>query len=124
MPGMMDFLKELQKDPGLIGKLQKREELDAFKKEFNTERATPLKCPACGAYLQYPGSLWVNKDDITLFVCRKCRLVFKLTCLTVPNETLIAELRRAVKGEGGLPSWIKKAEPTPNEEKEEHLAPD
>lgn len=107
MGDQADFLKALQKDPGLIDKIKKREELDAFKREYNTEKATPLKCPACGTYLQWPGSLWFNKDDPTLCVCKKCRLVFKLICLTVPNAQLIEELREVVKGKGTLPSWLK-----------------
>jgi hypothetical protein len=103
---MEDFLKALQKDPSLISKLQKREGFTEFKEKYNVERATPLKCPVCSTFFQFPGSLWIDKVDHTKFVCKKCKLEFNLTCLTVPNDNLIEELRKIAKGEQkGMPSW-------------------
>jgi len=34
-------------------------------------------------------------------------LDFEIKCNTIENVLLIEELRRVVKGEGALPSWIK-----------------
>lgn len=99
MTEMQEFLKALQKDPDLVSKLEKREELEGFKEKYHVERATPLKCPACAAVLQSPGSLYIDKDDPTRFVCRKCRLKYTLICHTLPNEDLIANLRLIVKGD-------------------------
>ena len=99
MSDIEDFLKKLQEDPNLASRLQKREELEEFKKTYNLERATPLKCPACAAVLQSPGSLYIDKDIPTRFVCRKCKLVFSIMCHTIPNEALITNLRSINKGE-------------------------
>ena len=104
------FLKALNKDPSLLDKLKKRSELEAFKEKYNTERATPLKCPACSVFFQYPGSLWINKDDHTRFVCKKCKLEFTLICHTVQNDTLIEDLRKAAKGELTSTSWFEQKE--------------
>ena len=106
---MEDFLKALARDPSLASKLQKREELSSFKEKYNVERATPLKCPACAVFFQWPGSLWINKTSPTRFVCKKCKLEFTLACLTLSNDNLIEELRKIAKGEQkSFPSWYKK----------------
>ena len=104
------FLKAIDKDPTFIARLKKRAELDAFKEKYNTERATPLKCPVCSVFLQSPGSLWINKDDHTRFVCKKCKLEFTLICHTHPNDTLINELRKAAKGEATSIKWFEQKE--------------
>ena len=101
-----DFARALQEDPTLISRLKKGAELDDFKVKYNVERATPLKCPVCSIFLQSPGSLWINKDDPTQFVCRKCKLEFTLICNTVDNGTLISDLRKAVKNELTTLSWF------------------
>ena len=93
------FTKELAKNPRLLEQLQKKSELEAFKKRYNVERATPLKCPACSQYIVTGGSLWINKDDHLRFVCRKCKLEWILGCQTKDNDTLIEELRKTLKGE-------------------------
>lgn len=104
------FLKALGKDPSLLDKLKKTSDLEAFKDKYNTERATPLKCPACSVFFQNPGSLWINKNDHTKFVCKKCKLEFDLICKTLPNDSLIEEIRQVSKGEKeGLPSWMKES---------------
>ena len=107
-----DFTKALNQDPTLLDKLQKQSELAEFKEKYNTERATPLKCPVCAQFYQYPGSLWINKNDHTKFVCRKCKLEFKLECLTVDNEILISDLRKAAKGELTSINWFEQKEDT------------
>jgi len=108
-----EFLKALSEDPGLLDRLKKQGELVEFKEKYNTERATPLKCPVCAQFYQYPGSLWIDKDDPTKFVCRKCKLEFELKCLTVPNSLLIEDLRKAAKGELTSINWF-------DQEKEEY----
>jgi uncharacterized protein YbaR (Trm112 family) len=106
---MEDFLKAIQKDPGLIARLQKTEELWEFKKKYNVERASPLKCPACSPFFRFPGTLWVNKDDNTKFVCRKCKLEFTIVCNTVPNSQLLDDLKKMAKGElEKMPDWYPK----------------
>ena len=116
MNEMQEFLKALQKDPGLTSKLKKRDELGAFKEKYNVERATPLKCPACASILQSPGSLYIDKDSHTLFVCRKCKLQYRLECLTLPNDDLISNLRLVIKGdEKATLEWYKKIEGGPDE---------
>ena len=67
------FLKALAKDPNLVNKLIKREALDAFKKKYSIDRASPLKCPACASLTQTPGSLWTRKDDKSLFTSESAR---------------------------------------------------
>ncbi len=99
MDEMQEFLKALQKDPNLPSKLQKRQELIDFKEIYNVGRATPLKCPACASVLPFPSSLWIDKDNNTRFVCRKCKLVYTLICQTLPNDNLIENLRLAIKGD-------------------------
>jgi len=103
---MEDFAKALERDPTLLYKLQKQTGLVNFKEKYNTERATPLKCPVCAVFFQYPGSLWINKDDHTKFVCRKCKLEFTLKCLTLDNDILISDLRKAAKGELTEINWF------------------
>ena len=106
MPKMDNFLEEIKKDPNLLERLRKREELSNFKKAYNLDGATPLKCPVCSAYLKSPGSLWADRVNPTRFVCRKCKLEFILECHTIPNRQLVSELRRVLRGEGALPKWI------------------
>lgn len=115
MAGQVDFLKALAKDPGLIDKLGKQENLRGFKDKYDVEKTSGLKCPSCAAYLQSPGSLYYNPSNPIHFVCRKCKLEFRIFCLTIENIVLIEELKRVAKGEGGLPSWIKQ-EGQPEEE--------
>ena len=111
MSEIQEFLKALQKDPSLISKLKKRDELEEFKEKYNVERATPLKCPACASILQSPGSLYIDKDDHTLFTCKKCKLQYKIECLTLPNDDLIGNLRLVVKGDKNAKlEWYKKFE--------------
>ena len=107
---MEDFVKASSEDPTLLNRLQKQSELINFKEKYNTERATPLKCPVCAQFYQYPGSLWINKNDHTKFVCRKCKLEFKLECLDVPNVKLIDGLRKAAKGELTEVNWFEQKE--------------
>jgi len=107
---MQDFARALSEDPGLLNRLQKQTELADFKEKYNTERATPLKCPVCSVFYQYPGSLWINKDDPTKFVCKKCKLEFSLICNTVDNDILISDLRKAAKGELTSISWFNQKE--------------
>lgn len=102
------FRLALEKDPGLIDRMEKRAQQKAFEKEYGVCRATPLKCPSCASYLQSPGSLWHNPEIPEYLTCRKCKLQFQLTCLTLPTQQVIEELRQVVKGEGTLPSWLKK----------------
>lgn len=110
---MEDFTRALKEDPGLLKRLQKQTELQEFKEKYNTERATPLKCPVCSVFYQYPGSLWVNKDNHAQFVCKKCKLEFSLICNTVDNDKLIEDLRKAAKGELTGIDWF---EPKKEEE--------
>jgi len=103
---MEDFAKALSKDPTLLNRLEKQINLTDFKERYNVERATPLKCPVCAQFYQYPGSLWINKDDHTRFVCKKCKLEFTLVCHTVNNDVLINDLRKAAKGELTSINWF------------------
>lgn len=104
---MEDFARTLAKDPSLISKLKKSGELTEFKERYGVERTSGLKCPVCATFFQFPGSLWLNESDHTKFVCKKCRLEFKVECLTIPNDNLMKELRKIGKGEQAFPSWMK-----------------
>lgn len=106
MSDVEEFAKALSKDPTLLTRLQKTSELTDFKEKYNAERATPLKCPVCSLFYQYPGSLWVNRTDHTKFVCKKCRLEFTLICLTLDNDILIDNMRKAAKGELTETNWM------------------
>ena len=101
-----EFLRALQDDPDLINKLKKQSELSAFKERYDVERASPLKCPACSNFVQFPGTLWIGQDD-THFVCRKCKLEFTLICHTVPNTQLIPQLREVIKAGNGTLDWYR-----------------
>lgn len=101
------FLRALQKDPGLIDRLNKQESLREFKEKYDVEMASGLKCPSCAAYLQSPGSLWYRPMRPTHYVCRRCFLEFDIVCKTVPMEKVAEESKQAGKGIGFLPSWLK-----------------
>jgi len=89
-----EFSKILQ-DKEALEKLQKQVSFQDFKEKYSVERATPLHCPACSQYGYVGGSLWINKEDHTKFVCRKCLLEFKVECLTTPNDELIRKIKEA-----------------------------
>ncbi len=93
-----EFTDALLKDPDLVAKLQRRVELNEFKEQYSVERATPLKCPACSGFQMSGGSLWINKEDRSIFVCRKCKLQWKIECLTLPTNELIIQMKEINKG--------------------------
>lgn len=97
MSELEDFAKMLQADPKLADTFKRRAELAEFKERYNLARATPLKCPACSQWGQTGGSLWINKDDPSKFVCRKCKLEFIIQCLTLPLNDLISQMRQVEK---------------------------
>ena len=106
---MEDFTKALSKDPELLAKLKKKADLDEFKEKYNLERATPFKCPACSALYQSPGSLWIDKDDHSRFVCKKCHTVYKITSEPLSTDRLIKNIRLIQKGdEKATLDWDKK----------------
>lgn len=95
-----EFFDQLVKDPKLVGQLQKRAELDAFREEYQVERASPLKCPACSQYGMSGGTLWGPVIDTSdEFVCRKCRLRFRVNCLSMSNDELMIQMRKIQKGD-------------------------
>ena len=93
------FLKALAKDPDLVNKLVRRAKLDDFRKKYNVERASPLKCPACASLMQTPGSLWMHKDDKSLFTCRKCKITYRIETTPISTDELIFNLRKIHKGD-------------------------
>ena len=107
---MERFLEKVQKDPGLVDRTLKQDELRLFKEKYHVVGASGLKCPACAAYLDNPGSLWWDPQVPTYFICRKCKLIFHIECLNVKNSMLLEELKRISKGGkdkyGGLPFWL------------------
>ena len=91
--------KKLLEDPKAIESLERKVGLAEFKSTYNTERASPLKCPVCSQWGQTGGSLWIIKGtDQTEFVCRKCKVKVKLVFLEKNNKKFIQELREALKG--------------------------
>ena len=104
-PEARAFLEKLKSDRTFRDSLERKADTEAFKEEFDTERTTPLKCPACSGNVGpsgYPsgGALWIHKSDKSLFTCRKCRLTFKIECKTISNEELIIEIKEARKKNG------------------------
>lgn len=97
MNGVEEFARMLAQDPKLAERLQRRAEIDEFKMKYNVERATPFKCPACTQWGKSGGSLWIGKDDKSRFVCRGCKLEWKIICLTLPTEELIIQIKEASK---------------------------
>jgi len=97
MSGIKDFLEAVQNDPKLLEKLQLKTEFDEFKEKYQVERASPLKCPACSQWGQTGGSLWIHKTEKDIFVCRKCKLVWKVECLTLPTQELIIKMKEIQK---------------------------
>lgn len=117
MTNMREFLKALQKDPELGSRLKKRAEFEEFKEQYEVEKATPLKCPACAPLMQSPGSLYYNPANPTRFVCRKCKLIYTLECHTLPNEDLIANIRLIIKGDKKATlEWGKRISKEPEDE--------
>jgi len=94
------LLKRLLEDPNFLNRLERGFEKEKFLKEFKVQKATPLKCPACSYYMQTGGTLWGPvKDEPNHYVCRKCRLVWELKCVSEPTEELFQKLRQIKKGE-------------------------
>lgn len=93
-----EFLEALAKDPKLIEKLQRRAALDEFKTKYGVQRSTSLKCPACTTYLSTGGSLWGPMAETqSQYVCRKCFLVWTITCVTQPIADVIAAIKQLQK---------------------------
>jgi len=108
---LLKYLEKVQKDPGIVARTLKQEDLRAFKDKYGVVGASGLKCPACAAYLESPGSLWWNPENPTHFVCRKCHLVLKIECEHYPIQTVCEELKKVSSGKGsGLPFWLVKEE--------------
>lgn len=84
------LLKKILENPE---KYKKQVELLRFKETFNVEKGTPLKCPACSSY-QIWASLWRNKDDKTLFTCRRCKQVWRLELVSADLDEVIMKLKR------------------------------
>jgi len=93
------LLSALASDPKLMEKLERSAELDNFKSTYNVERATPLKCPACASIQRSPGSLWINKDDKSIFTCRKCRITYQISTKPMSTDELIIQLRKIHRGD-------------------------
>lgn len=93
-----DFFNAMLTDKNFVAKMQIRADLDEFKETYNVNRATPLKCPACSSKGFSGGSLWWNEEEPKGLVCRKCRLVWAIECLTTPLSELIPKLREMLKG--------------------------
>ena len=89
----------------VIGKALIWNELQEFKKLYGVEHSSRLRCPACNQYGQTGGSLWgpsSGKGEIQLgaYICRKCKLVWLLECLTKPIAEVIEGIKKASKSEG------------------------
>ena len=93
-----DFSKFLIEHPEYIEKFKKEQALAEFKEKYGVKRSTPLKCPACRD--MYGGTLWVSAELPDKYVCKKCKLVFYIQCLSLPNEQLIERIREINKGQG------------------------
>lgn len=109
MSELLKFLEKVQKDPGIVNRTLKQEDLRAFKELYDVTGASGLKCPSCSSYLESPGSLWWNPENPTSFVCRKCHLVFKIECKSYPIEAICEEVKKVTSGKAsGLPFWLMK----------------
>ena len=103
------FLEALAKDPQLISKLAKRDELEGFQERHNVNKNSPLKCPACRS--MYGGTLWYNTNESTTsssirFACRKCELEFSIHCVTIPTSELFKKLRLLNKEDEAAFEWF------------------
>jgi len=88
------LLEKLFKDPKYIEKAQRAVEFDSFKTKYAVTNASGLRCPGCLESNQFGGgSLWWNPDYPTRFVCRKCRLVWTITCETTNLEDVIKQIK-------------------------------
>lgn len=96
-PEQQEALNKLLKNPDLIAKIQKSSELADFKEQYHVVRASPLKCPHCSQWGQVGGSLWIVDGEKDHFVCRKCKLAFIVSCLTLPTNELIIKMREDKK---------------------------
>ena len=103
-----EFVKALQKDPDLLNKLRARASKEAFYEKYDIERASPFKCPTCAKFLQSPGTLYIHKNDKSLFTCRKCKLTFHIECQTISNEELMWKMRQVGKEDSEDVHWFDK----------------
>jgi len=97
------FRKSLSEDPQFLEKLQRKAEMDEFKSKYNVEKSSPLRCPSCSQYGYSGGALWFNKDNLEVCVCRKCKLEWKLKCLSMSTDEAIEKTRAMIKGETETP---------------------
>lgn len=95
MEQMEEFMEYLKEHPEEISRLKKREGMEDFKAKFHVDKASPLKCPACRD--QWGGTLWMSTTHPFRFVCRKCKIVLHMSCISETNGDLIARLREANK---------------------------
>jgi len=87
------LLEKLAKDPKYVEKAQRFVAQADFKEKYNVTKSSGLRCPACNQYGMSGGSLWWNPDYPTRFVCRKCNLVWKITCESANLEDVIKEVK-------------------------------
>ena len=88
---------DLLKNPQAVDSLRRSSEISSFKEEYGAERSSLLKCPACSQWGQTGGSLWIVRGTKDEFVCRKCKLKWKMECLTTPIEELTKQIREVSK---------------------------
>lgn len=90
-----DLLEKLAKDPKYIEKAQRSVALDEFKTKYGVEHASGLKCPGCTEGNQFGGgSLWGPRVDTdNEYVCRKCLLVWSITCLNDDVKDVIRKIK-------------------------------
>jgi len=93
-----EFLEFLKKNPEFAARIQREQALSEFKEKYGVKKSTPLKCPACRD--MYGGTLWASADTPHKFVCKKCKLVFYIECLSMPISNLIEKIREINKGQG------------------------
>jgi len=93
-----EFASYLKVHPELVEKFKREQALEEFKEKYGVKKSTPLKCPACRD--MYGGTLWYSVESPTRLVCKKCKLVFWLECLSMPNSKLIEQIRLINKGKG------------------------
>jgi hypothetical protein len=97
------FAKALSENPKLVEQLQRKAEIEEFKKKYNVDKSSPLRCPACSQYGYAGGALWFSKTEPTKCVCRKCKTEWNIECLSMTNEEKISEVRAMIKGEMPAP---------------------
>ena len=92
------FLKALDKHPKMLESMERREVLEAFKKEFEVDKKVLMCCPVCTEGFNR-GKLYQSTTDPEVFVCKDCLVVLKIVGISISIEDVLTGLKKMRKEE-------------------------